>query len=99
MDRTANPWDIKSLNDLELAAPGNTASPFPWNGGVPKAAGQGQMSEADYQRLLGHLDEALKVFRHYEGRLRVRDIRFQSLITVLRQEIAEEAKRQPLQAI
>jgi hypothetical protein len=56
------------------------------------------MSDSDYRRLMAWLDVSLDIFRAHEGRLAVRDIRLQSLLAVLREEVAAELAQRRLAA-
>jgi hypothetical protein len=48
------------------------------------------MSEADLRRAICSIDDAIKTFRGYDGRLSPRQIRALSMLSVIQQEVTDE---------
>lgn len=54
------------------------------------------MTDADNQRIIAWIDSALELFHKNKGHLTVREIRVLSMLAVVREELAEAAKRENL---
>ena len=51
------------------------------------------MTDFDSRRILDWIDSALELFRNNEGHLNAREVRIRSLLSVARNELAEETER------
>lgn len=51
------------------------------------------MTDFDSRRILDWIDSALELFRNNEGQLNAREVRIRSLLSVARNELADEAER------
>lgn len=48
------------------------------------------MSETDFRSAICSIDDAMRLFRSYDGRLTPRQIRVLSMLNVIQQEVADE---------